>query len=185
MHVVEGAAGFGQPLGQRRATLEAHLVPADMRDSQAGPAQRRHLSGDQAEPIRPLELLGTVEQQLHPQADPEQRRAAGDPLADRLDETELMQIAHRQRKRPDARQDEPVGSPQLVAVGRDRRPRARVLERLLDRAAIAHPVIDHADARPGAHTSVPFVLGTPVSLGSTATAARSARAVALNAASIT
>ena len=57
--------------------------------------------------------------------------------------------------------------------------RADVLERLLDAAAVAHAVVDDRD-----HVSVPFVDGTPVSLGSTATATRSARANALKHASI-
>src|SRR4029077_663406 len=62
---------------------------------------------------------------------------------------------------------------------------ADVLERLEDRPAVAPPVVYQADAGGRTHAvSVPFVDGTPVSVGSIATAVRSARAVALNAASI-
>ena len=51
-----------------------------------------------------------------------------------------------------------------------------MLERLLDRAAVAHSVIDDRDQRRlRPHVSVPLVLGTPSSLGSRATADRSAR----------
>src|SRR5207253_137548 len=137
----------------------------------------------------PLELLGGVEQQLHAEADPEQRGAAACALADQLDQPQLAEVAHRQRKRADAGEHQALAGPQLVGVGGDRRAGAGLLQRLLDRAAVAHPVVDHADPRGAwgvgrAHTSVPFVLGTPRSVGSSATAARSARAAALNAASI-
>ncbi len=68
----------------------------------------------------------------------------------------------------------------IVGLGAD------VLERLLDRATVAHVVVDDRDARRprGAHVSVPLVLGTPTSVGSTDAAARSARAKALKTASI-
>ena len=75
----------------------------------------------------------------------------------------------------------------IVAVERGWQSRAEVLERLLDRPPVAHPIIDEPDhgevgARPTYNT--PFVEGTPVSVGSIATAARSARAKALKDASI-
>src|SRR5262249_13577354 len=98
-------------------------------------------------------------------------------------EPEVVEVSHRFRERPDAWDHERVGGSDLFVVVRDRRGGADVLERLLDRAAIAHPVVDHADT--GAHTSVPFVLGTPRSVGSSATAALSARAKDLKVASIT
>ena len=61
--------------------------------------------------------------------------------------------------------------------------RADVLERLLDRAQVAHPVVEDRD--PGAHSlSVPLVEGTPLSSGSIETATRRARAKALKQASI-
>src|SRR5205807_4630192 len=89
-----------------------------------------------------------------------------------------------QRKRADARHDQAVAAAKRLGIARDLSASAHPLERLLHRAAVAHPVVDDGDARPVAHTSVPFVLGTPCSVGSSATAARSARASALNAASI-
>src|ERR1700733_1008762 len=69
-----------------------------------------------------------------------------------------------------------------------------MLERLLHRAAVTHAVVDNRDVHRLIDEGVvplvthvvrvPFVLGTPVSVGSSATAWRSARANALNAASI-
>ena len=103
-------------------------------------------------------------------------------LAQQLVEPELVEVAHRERKGADAGHDDPVGGADRVVIGRQLDVRADVLERFLDRAAVAHPVVDDRDRR---HDSVPLVLGTPCSVGSSATAALSARATALNAASIT
>src|SRR5206468_11779874 len=75
---------------------------------------------------------------------------------------------------------EPVGGAERLLVAREPWLGPDVLERLLDAAPVAHPVVDDADHA----VSVPFVLGTPVSVGSMAIAARSARAKALNSASI-
>ena len=70
-----------------------------------------------------------------------------------------------------------------AASSADRRRGADVLERLLDRAQVAHPVVEDRD--PGAHSlSVPLVEGTPLSSGSIETATRRARAKALKQASI-
>ena len=65
------------------------------------------LPADQPEALGLAELLGALEQQLHPQADPEQRRARADAFAEQLDEPELAQVAHRQRERADARHTSP------------------------------------------------------------------------------
>ena len=67
-----------------------------------------------------------------------------------------------------------VGSAVMTRLG------AHVRERLLDAAAVAHPVVGDRDHE----VSVPLVDGTPVSSGSIATAPRSARANALKHASI-
>jgi hypothetical protein len=66
VHVVEGAARLGQPGGQARGTLEAHLVPPDVRDAKTPGRQARDLARDQAETGRRRELLRALEQQLHP-----------------------------------------------------------------------------------------------------------------------
>ena len=57
-------------------------------------------------------------------------------------------------------------------IGADHGPRSHTLERLLDRATITHAVVHDGEQGSGHAVKVPFVLGTPVSLGSSATAAR-------------
>ena len=58
---------------------------------------------------------------------------------------------HRLRKGADAGQDHPVGRPGAFVVVRDLRADAHVLQRLLDRAQVAHPVI--AESRRGSSQS--------------------------------
>ena len=65
-------------------------------------------------------------------------------------------------KAPTPGQDHAVGGAHLGGVAGDRRGGADVLERLLDRAQVAHPVVEDRDPR--AHSlSVPLVEGTPLS----------------------
>jgi hypothetical protein len=184
VHVVEGAL-VRQPGRERRGALEAHEVPADVRDLQLAGVQRLDASGQQAQAGRATELHGVVEQHLHPEADPENGNARLEAFADELVEAQVTQVSHRPRKRSHPGHDEAVARAQLPVVVRDRRAGADVLEGLLHRTAVAHAVVDDSDARTRsarrAHVSVPLVLGTPVSVGSSCAAARSARANALKA----
>src|SRR4051794_34528162 len=123
-------------------------------------------------------MLGRgLEQQLHAEADAQQRHAGGDALDQLLAEAAGLEVAHRLRKRADAGQHDRGG---VADVGRDHGLRAHVRQRLLHAAAVAHAVVGDRDHE----FSVPFVDGTPVSSGSIETAARSARANALKQASI-
>ena len=93
-----------------------------------------------------------------------------------------MQVGGGVAKRADAGQHDAVGcGDDLGVVGDDDVGDAGVLEALLDAAQVAHAVVDDGDAR--AHR-LPFVEGTPATRGSIATASLSARATALNAASM-
>ena len=185
MDVVEKRAVGGQGLGEGRGTRELDAVPPDVGQAQTGGAQRRHFSRDQAESGGGLELSRALEEQVHPQADPEHGQAGHATLDDHITEAELVQVAHRPREGADAGHDEAIRACEHVAIASDRSPRPDVLECLFHRATIAHPVVDDGDLRTRGHAvSVPFVLGTPCSVGSSATAARSARAKALKAASI-
>ena len=82
-------------------------------------------------------------------------------------------------KAPTPGRTRPSAAPTRVVVVGDHGLGADPLERLLDRAQVAHPVVE--DRAPVRHrSSVPLVEGTPVSSGSIETASRSARANALN-----
>ena len=160
-----------------------------MRQLQAGRVQPAHRPSQQPQPLGAVVLLGALEQQLHPQAQPEQRYAGAGPLDQELLQPELTDRAHPGGKGADAGQHQTVHLAQKLGVAAGLHARADVLERLFGRAAIAHAVVDQPDTggpltRIAHEVRVPFVLGTPVSVGSIATAWRSARANALNAASI-
>ena len=111
-------------------------------------------------------------------------RAAGRPRARARAAASTRSSAASRRiasgKAPTPGEHDRVRGGDRVALVRAGDARADVLERLLDAAAVAHPVVDERDR----HVSVPLVEGTPVSSGSIATAIRSARAKALKQASI-
>ena len=125
--------------------------------------------GRMPRPVAPSCSVGGLEQQLHAEADAQQRHARGGALDQHLAEAGAVEVAHRLRERADAGQDDRRGRSDLVVVGGDDGLGTHVRERLLDAAPVAHPVVGDRD-----HVSVPLVEGTPVSSGSieTATAAR-------------
>ena len=179
--MVEGAR-VRQPVGDVARPPPGDRVPADVRNLQAR-ARRAPRSGPAAaDPLRPTVLGAALVEQLHAEADAEDRHAGVAALAQQPVEAELAYRRHRRRKRADARQDDTVRGSHDVVLAGDRRAGADMLEGLLGRAQVAHAVVEDRDRRPGAHSS-PFVEGMPCSSGSIETASRSARAKALNAAS--
>lgn len=113
-----------------------------------------------------------LEQQLHPQAQPEHGKPVGRDLAQAGVESAAPQPLHRFPERADAWQHESVELAQQIGVVDGDDTGADVLERLDDRAPIPEPDVDEPDprrARRGAQ-STPFVEGTPLSRGSIATA---------------
>src|SRR5207247_8253718 len=134
---------------------------------------------DQPEPRGAAELGRRVEEQLESEADAQRGDARGQPLGDEPVEAELRHPLHRLRECADPRQDDSLGLADGGVVAGDLHRGAHVLERLLDGPEVAHPVVEDGDHRS------PFVDGTPASVASSAIARRSARAKALNAASIT
>jgi hypothetical protein len=146
MDEVEGRVGV-DPLGERRLVLPVDRLPTDVRDLQAGRVDRGHLAREQPEALGAAELRGALEEQLQPEADAEDRRPRQGPLGDQPVEPGRPDPLHRPREGTDAGKDQTVGGPDLVGIGGDRRPRPDVLERLLDRAQIAHPVIQDQDQR--------------------------------------
>src|SRR5918996_369520 len=144
--------------------------------------ERLHTAGHQPESGVALVLDRGLEQELEPETDPQHGHPRLESLPYERVEAELANAAHGTRKRPHARQDHAVGGPYPLGVVGDLGTGANSLERLLDRAQVAHPVVQHHYVRH--QVSVPLVDGTPLSPGSISTAPRSARANALKHASI-
>ena len=180
VHEVE-RGGLGNAVEQRRVTRVLHRVPADVRDLDACSeliARARH--EPQSLPLAILEA--DVGEQLHAEADAEKRRAEADLVAQHVFDAALAQVRRGVAKRADARQHDSIGGFDLGGVvGDDDVFDSGVLEALLHAAQVAHLVVDDGDVR--AHNA-PFVDGTPLTRASSATAAASARATALNAASM-
>src|SRR3954451_9269954 len=173
---------LAETLGELRGVLPAHRRPADVRDLVAIRLERSDDAAEQRQPAGALVLHRGVEEQLHAEADPEHRDAGLDPPGDQLVQADFVDAAHRLREGADARQDHAVRGLDARGIRRDLGLRPDLLQRLLDRAQVAHPVVEDGDARHS--VSVPLVEGTPLSSGSIETATRSARENALNAASI-
>src|SRR6185437_5866395 len=130
-------------------------------------------------------FVAALEQQLHPDADPEEGAPAGQKGPDRLAESAAATIERSRAgsERPLAGDDQLVGTRHGVGVGADGPLRAHGGQRLLDAAEVAAPQIGDDDA--ATHVvSVPLVEGTPTTRGSSRAAALVARANALNSASI-
>ncbi len=90
-----GRRGSLRQAVRRSARIGARSGPRSSRCAEA--AGRASASGvtsprNQPEPLGLLELLGAVEQQLHPEADAEQRRAGERAFSDQLVEPELAQV---------------------------------------------------------------------------------------------
>jgi hypothetical protein len=98
---------------------------------------------------RRVAFLAVVEQDLQPDADPEERHAGADARGERRDEPLLLERRDRGGGRAHPRQDDALRR-------RDRRGRvdqsarnAEVLQRILDTRRVSGPVVDHVDhARP-------------------------------------
>src|SRR5215208_6774347 len=79
----------GQAVAERRVPAPGDLVPADLGHLQATGAERLHPALEQAETAVPAHLRGGLEQQLHAEADTEDRHACIVALADGTVEAEL------------------------------------------------------------------------------------------------
>ena len=171
--------GLVDPVEQRVGATPLHLVPADVRQTRRLPQADRS-PGQHAEGFRAV-LVAPLEQELEAQADPEQGPVIGDPRPDGRLEATAPQAGHGGTGGADAGDHERVGTFQGRGPAGHHDVGSRGGERLLDAHEVAGPVVDDRDPR---HPRLPFVEGTaPARRGSSATAARRARASALNAAS--
>ena len=165
VHVVEGRR-VGEPGGQLGVGAPGDRVPADVRHLETVHVELLDRALEQADALPAAELGRALEQQLHPQADPEHGPARLDELAQQVVVAEPAHLLHGLREGADAGQHHAVRAADTLVVARDLGLGAHVLERLLGRAQVAHAVVEDRDAR---HRT-PFVDGTPVSVGSSATA---------------
>ena len=93
----------------------------------------------------PAELLALGEQQLHPEADSEDRRARGDFHDNRLRQAEFTQVVHGIREGSHAWEDQLVCRPDVIRVGGNAHFVATPAERVLDAPEIVQVIIDNGN----------------------------------------
>ena len=159
-------------------------VPADVRQSRrVGDGARRRPAGSPS--IRASSSSERSNSSCRPRQMPTYHVPARDALHDGVRQAPAPQAL----PSPDALAPTPgttmTRAPSMaagvLAIDRPRAPRSA--QRVADAHEVAGAVVDDGDARPSVTPRVPFVDATPTRRGSMATAARSDRASALNAAS--
>ncbi len=158
VRVVEGAR-VGQPVVQHAAAPPRHRVPADLRHLQARGVEVLDGALQQADALRAAQLGRRLEQQLHAHAETDQRHARVDALAQQLVEAQPAHVLHRLRHRAHAGQDDAVGLAHARVLVGELGPGADVLERLVDRAQVAHAVVE--DGERGGLTGRPWWRARP------------------------
>src|SRR6185295_19428419 len=120
------------------------LVPAHVRHLEAG-GEAAHRARDDVEPLALAELLALREEELVAEADPEERPLALEAGAQRRDQSQRLEAAHRDRKSVVARQHHRLRVVDHLRVLGDDRRHADPREGLLHAAEIAAPVINDCD----------------------------------------
>src|SRR3989344_102066 len=166
-----------------------HLVAAAIGLDLALEAEFHHLAGDQAQ-ARGVLLFGVVEQHLHAHAHAHQRLGGNGVQhgAEQVATVGFAQLAHAVAHGALTWQHDAFGGVHHLGVVGDHHLQVQVLRgvfhRLRHGAQVAHAVVNHGNGRGNArHTthSEPLVDGmTPAMRGSSSSAARRARAKALN-----
>ncbi len=98
-----------------------------------------------------------LEEELHAEADAQERPFLGDDFADGVDQPKLVEPVHRGTGRADAGENDGVGLAHVSGVRRDGHVRAGGLQRASDGAQIAGSIVDDRDG--DTHASTPFVEG--------------------------
>jgi hypothetical protein len=146
-----------------------------------GRRQAGDAAGEQAEAVGGAELLPFVEEDLEADADAEEEGAAVERLVKRRLQRPTQRLAG-WREGADAGEQEAALRRDPRGVQGDLTTPPNPLQRAHQVPEVAHAGIDDESA--AAHAErVPFVLGTSAAPDRSATACRSARAAALNAAS--
>ena len=117
-------------------------VPADFGDLAAGNVgEPADLAGDDAEHLDAAVFLGVFEEDLHAEADTEERLRRRSPPND-VDEPEPPKIVHRVRGRADSGKDDTVRLPDDLGVARDDRFLSNCRERVPNARQVARTIVN-------------------------------------------
>ena len=107
--------------------------------------EAHHAPRQQAQPGVGAHFLADLEQELHPQADAQQRDAIRHGLLDRGLEAARAELVHARAEGPHARQDDRVRPVQAVRMLRHVRVHAQVTQGVHHAAQVAGAVVDDCD----------------------------------------
>ncbi len=178
MHEVEVGAAR-DPIEDREIVPVLDLVPPHVRHLEPG-GEAANDTGNDVEPLALTELLALGEEELVPEANPEERPPVVERGAERVEEAQRLEIAHGVVESAVAGQDKSAGVSDHARVLGHHGAHAEAPQRFLDAAQVPPSVIDNRD-----HVTykLPFVERTPAMRGLSRVASASARPTALNAAS--
>ena len=137
---------------------EIEPVPLHLRPLHAG-GDPHHPPGEHAEPGHGGVLLGRLEQHLHADADAEERPPGVDGVERRLLQPGASQRRHAPAEGTHARQHDGVGVGDQPVVGGETGVGAHVRQRLLGRAQVADPVVEHGHERARPAVAAQHALG--------------------------
>src|SRR5688572_23136155 len=168
-----------------RAPADGQPIPSHVGHLQAETGGKaHHAAAEYPEPPDAGRLLAFLEEDLHADADAEERPAGSGGLAYGADQPGAREILHARPERALPRQDDAGRARDASGVAGHECRLPEMLEGFLRAVEVSDAVVD--DGERLAHpASVPLVDGTPRTRGSCCVAASSARARPLNAASIT
>src|ERR1700674_2239794 len=164
------------PLPQHRVVALLQAAPSDHGEARTV-RNLDHLSRQQPKPLVAAVLLRLFEQELVPEAHAQQRLALAGDVHDAPAEAVLRELFQGRRESPDSWQHDSFRLLELFRIRRELGLGSHVRERPLDRADIAHAIVDDRD-----QPKSPFEDGTPAASPGDI-ASRSARPRALNVAS--
>jgi hypothetical protein len=135
------------PFEQRRAPGVVHLVPPDMRKPHpaADILKMLHLSRDEIQPRGAATFLPVRREQLHAEADTEERPFCRGMFSDGLKPTTGVEYAHRRSEPTYARQENTRCLPQRAGIGRNFGVNPDTTERTNHRTDVASFIPDDVD----------------------------------------
>src|SRR5262249_60396376 len=116
-----------------------------------------HAAGENAETGDRPELLARLEQELHAEADAEERPPACDGMPDRLDQAEGGEVRHAGAEGADPRQYDRRSIGDAIGIAGDLGGVAEAFERLLHAPQVAHVVVDDRERPHRVPYTLPFL----------------------------
>ena len=148
VHEVEDELPLAERRDERMIDFAADLVPAHVRHLEAAraPVEPDHAGVEPPEPLVRAVLGAVPGEQLHAEADAEKRLPLLDHLAlEHVHQAARVEVRHRVAERADTRENDALRRVYFTGIRGHHRLLAEVLEGVVDRPDVPHPVIDDRD----------------------------------------